>query len=390
MRYHCRVRLAYCVTAHGLGHWTRSAALIDALLRLDPSLDIVVSTGLPESVVRSELGARVRYRAACYEPGACQTNCFDIDLDSTVNAYLEFEADRAQLLAHEREFLSSERIELVVSDVAALPVMAAGSAGVPAVAVANFTWDWVLGPLLQSTRAEHLPQTFAQDYGRGSAHFLLPFGQLESPFDVVVEAPVVARTARHTRSQTRTALSIEGTAARPVILVCIGGWRGSDLPPIEPRGAEHVLLLVVGDLTLRSRGPTLHLPHVLPQSLTFPDLVQLADGIITKPGYGMASEAYVHGTPIAFVEREGFRETPAIFQALRSRNRHPHRIMSRTSFATGDWGPTIDALVSEGRAAPQAEGSETVARELLRLAPHCRDPSSVSTRLRHQSRRSGP
>src|SRR6056297_1908483 len=110
----------FAITSHGLGHLTRSLALMRALHRLLPSCTIHASTTIDSPWVREQLDFPVRWRHQDYEPGAMQRNCFEVDVPATLEAYRTFLGESTDRLEQERRFLQENHIDLVVGDISAL------------------------------------------------------------------------------------------------------------------------------------------------------------------------------------------------------------------------------------------------------------------------------
>ena len=360
------MHIAFAVTAHGLGHWGRSAALIASLLEHDRKPSVSVSTGLSKAVVKGSFPglfeSRVRHRLADYEPGVAQNNCIDIDAPGTVDLYRKFHDDRERRLEDERAFLTRDRVDLVISDVPAIAVRAAADVGIPAVGVASFTWDWILEPMLRGTRAEPVLDALRRDYGVGSKHFLLPFGCSCSPFPAVEAAPLLCRNASLGRGEARQALGLPRLSSRPLLLICMGGWSGENLPAIRVRNTSDLDTVIIGGLGIATDGPTIRLTHDLPGGLSVPDLIHAADLLVTKPGYGMAAEAYVHGTPVAFVERLHFAETRALMSAMAD---HPIATLSRQEFEQGTWERAFADLLGQRVPRRSNDGARQIADAIL-------------------------
>jgi L-arabinokinase len=126
-------------------------------------------------------------------------------------------------------------------------------------------------------------------------------------------------------------------------------------------------LLSIGDLPVSSAGPILALPHELPSGLGFPDLVNAADLLLAKPGYGVASECVLHRTPFVGIERPGFRETPVLMGQLSAFG--PCAELSLGDFFDGRWtGAIREALDSTAAWVDVAEdGARVVAERILAL-----------------------
>lgn len=367
-----RTPILFALTSHGLGHLTRSLAVARALRDAHPGVEIVVGTTVPAARVELDLGPPFVHRPVDYEPGTLQRSCFELDLEGTRAAYARFRAERKSRLEAETRFLRESGCVGVVSDVPALPVRAAAALGLPAVGVANFTWDWILEPLLAGTPLADLPAQLAEDYGCGLVQLALPFGPERSPFPRREPAPLVSRRARLSPAALRERLSLPGDDGRALVVVCPGGWEADSWDEIRVEGCAGYRFVTVGDLPVRAESPLHALPHALAPGVSFPDLVAAAEVVLAKPGYGIASECANHRTALVCVERPGFRETPTLLEGFRRLG--PCAEISLADFFAGRWQPALDAV--RGDPTPWAEipadGAERVAgrlAELLGIAP---------------------
>lgn len=360
-------RLHLAVTAHGLGHWTRSAAVARALRALRPELELHVSAALPEARLRRDLGGPFAHRAVAYEPGTAQRSCFEVDVEATRAAYRRYRAGRPAALEAEHRFLREAGVRAVLADVPALAVRAAAEAGLPAVVMGNFTWDWILEPYLEGTGLAELPALLAEDYAGARAHLRLPFGPERSPCPRSEAAPLVCRSASLPPAALRRRLGLPEREARALVLVCPGGWDPEAWEPIRAPGAADLRYVTVGDLPVRAAAPLTALPHALPPGIELPDLVAAADVVLAKPGYGIASECLFHRTPAVFVERPGFRETPVLLEAMRAAGRCA--ALPLADFFAGRWEPALREALASRRPwrAPEAPGAPAVARRVAEL-----------------------
>ena len=368
-------RILLATTSHGLGHLTRSLALAAALRRGFPTLELVLATTTPRGRVVLDLPPPFDLHAVGYEPGTLHRTAFELDPEATVRAYQAFADERAARLDEEVAFLRQSGCMAVVSDVPALPVRAAAVCGLPAIGVGNFTWDWILEPLLTGTPAEPVLRMLADDYAAGTMQWVLPLGTDASPFPESRPAPLVSRRASLAPDAVRSRLGLPAAAdddGRRLALVCPGGWSTDDWGAIHVPGCARWRFVTVGDLPVTSEAPRLSLPHALPEGVAFPDLVAAADVVLAKPGYGIASECLVHRTPMVSIERPGFRETPALWSAFR--RDAPGAELSLEAFFAGAWGSALDeACACPTPFAPQPEdGAERLAAllgEQLGLEP---------------------
>lgn len=352
----------YAITGHGLGHLTRSVALMERLHELRPDIAWTISTAIAPERIRSLTRLPFDHRQAVYEPGAVQENCFVVDEARTTAAYRAFLSQRATLLSAEVQTLRAGSFAAVLSDIAALPIAAAGTLGIPAFGIGNFTWDWALAPYLNDP--ELLTQ-LAADYSQGERLIRLPLAQPTSPFPVCQDAPMVCRRAQHSRRQTRAILDITHEAT--VVLVCVGGWSGQGLPPVQIDCPDGLSLLVMGDVPIRCNGNDRRLQEPLPSPLMFPDLVAAADVVLAKAGYGIASECLVHGTPAVLIGRPDFPESAVMAQALTGSA--PVVMVDQDTFAAGRLRSALDLALALPPDNPhlEADGATAVACSLLDL-----------------------
>jgi L-arabinokinase len=331
----------FALTSHGLGHVTRSLAVIRAVHELQPGWRVVVSSTVDTAWIDRELGFPARHRHRAYEPGAVQRDCFSVDVPATIAAYESFAERRAGLIDEEMRFLRSNGIAAVVSDIPALPVAAAGRLGIPAIGVSNFTWDWILEPWCGPGEG-HLVDALRADYAAGTLQLCLPFGPDRSSFPEREPAPLLARRAILPRDTVRERLELDKV---PLALVCLGGWDVESLPAIQARTGRF-RLVIASNLRVTSDAPCRHFGRTLPPGVTLPDLVNAVDVVLGKPGYGLASECVAHQVPFAMIERSDFRETPHLVSQLRRMGRCT--TTSIDTFYAGDWETVLEAALVEG------------------------------------------
>jgi hypothetical protein len=357
-----RRRILYAISGHGYGHATRSLVIAAEVLRRYPDVRIVYSTSVPpEFLLRSgacrggEEGPggtdadREEIRCAAYEPGTSERTCFEVDPEATRAAYRRWSADLPARLDAEADHLRSGGYAGVISDIAALPIAAAARAGIPAVAVSNFTWDWILAPILGPDPAlRALPGEIAAQYGSARTYLRLPLHPEPHPFREAIDLPLVGRRATAPAARVRELLGLPPAGSRPLVLLSIGGLRAGDWPRIRADAAG-MDFVVVGPLPVEVPGSALRL---LPESLDlrFEDLVGAADAVLGKPGYGICSECAANGTPLVAVERTGFAEYAALRAGMPAFV--PFREMSRADFFAGRWRAALEEVLARGRPEP--------------------------------------
>jgi hypothetical protein len=335
--------VAFAVTAHGLGHLTRACQLAASMCELCPELYVHFWTTIDRQRVSDDFPYPFDHSARSYEPGTSQRSCFEIDAPETIRAYETYLQQRPQLLVREREWIRASGCEAVVCDVPGLAVRAAAEEGIPSIAVSNFTWDWLLEPILANSSAAPVLDLLREDYASGLHHIRLPLGPEDSPFPSSESGPLVSRRASLPPDRVRGQLGLDPLGDKPVALVCPGGWEPEGWHQIRP-DTEGFDLILVGDLPVNRRTDDVNLGHNLPAPIRFPDLVNAADVVLAKPGYGIASECVTHRTPLVTIDRPGFRETEILRRELAKLGRSGE--ISLGDFFEGRWTRVLEQVLS--------------------------------------------
>ncbi len=346
------LKILYAITGHGYGHATRSMVVARALLDRCPGLELVLSTSIPARILKSFIRlektgmARLSFRAQDYEPGTAQKNCFEVDGPATRAAYGRFFKERERRIAGEARFLAEAKCAGVISDVAAAPVAAAARAGLPAVVVSNFTWDWILNPVFAGDAGlEEELGRLAADYATAGLYLRLPFHPEEHPFAAVEDLPLIGRRGRLTREEVFRRLSVDIADPRPVVLIAAGGWQAEGWQAIQVHGCEEYRFLLVGDMPVRTRPPAQILPFQFSPDLAFPDLVGAVDAGIVKPGYGTCAEFALNRTAMVGIERRGFCEYEVLAEAMAGLL--PYQGLTLEDFFSGNWQPALQAALEK-------------------------------------------
>jgi hypothetical protein len=359
--------LAVYVSGHGYGHATRTAEVLRELRRRAPGLPITVSTSAPRFLFESEIEPPLVVRHVECDVGLAQRDALVIDEAGTVDAWRTFASRWEERVESEAAWLRGSAAHLVVGDIPPLAFAAAERAGLEAVAVANFSWDWIYRHL--AAREPALAEAATQAAGAyGSAGLLLrlPFSGDLSAFRRVEDVPLVARRPTVGREATRLLLGLRSD--RKTVLLSFGGVGLPGLSPAAFAGLGGYEIVLTG---LAGEGPS---PPNLRRvdgatlaavGLSYPDLVGAADVVVTKPGYGIVSDCVGAGTRLVYTDRGHFPEYPIIVEQL---PRYlPAAFVSNGDLREGRLGPALEsALALPFPPSPRMDGAPVVAERLLR------------------------
>lgn len=283
------------ISSHGFGHLAITAPALDALAEMAPDLRLTVRSGLPRWKLEQRIRAPFTLIAGSSDFGYVMIDAMRIDLAATAAAYRQAHADWPARVAREATFLAALAPDIVLSNVAYLPLAGASRAGIPALSLCSLNWadlfahffgheDWA-APIHADMLAAY----------RGARTFLrvtpgMPMRDLDNREDI---GPIAAIGRRHD-------LGLKGDRA---VLIALGGI-AHRLPVDDWPRLPGVRWLVAADwqcahpaaVSLESFG------------LTFTDLLCSVDAVVTKPGYGTFTEAACNGTPVLYQRRDDWPE----------------------------------------------------------------------------------
>jgi hypothetical protein len=103
------------------------------------------------------------------------------------------------------------------------------------------------------------------------------------------------------------------------------------------------------------------------RGMRYQDLVRAADVVVTKPGYGIVTDAIAAGTRIVYTERGDFPEYPILVAEMPRYVPCAH--LGNDDLLAGRWGPPIESVLARPVPPPRdLGGAEAAARRLLALA----------------------
>ena len=281
--------------------------------------------------------------------GMTQTDSLTMDVAHTARRAAEFYRDFDRRADREAAFLTSEGATLVLGDIPPLAHAAAARAGIPSIAIGNFTWDWIYEGYASFERdAPGVIQTIRHAYSHATRALRLPMhGGFVSMASVTRDIPMIARRSSRSRDDTRRLMNIAGD--RPFVLASFGGY-GLDIAFDKIARREQLTVLSPG--------------AAVPPPLQYQDLVAAADVVVTKPGYGIVSECVANGTPLLYTSRGAFVEYD-VFVAEMPRVLRC-RFMPQDDLRAGRWRPHVDALLAQAAPPERAQiNGAQVAAELI-------------------------
>ncbi len=303
------------ISSHGFGHLAQVAPVLNALRVELPDLRLTVRSGLPEERLRSRLHGDFLHIAARSDFGYVMRDAVSIDHAATALAYRAAHANWPLRVAAEADALTTLRPDLVLTDVSYLPLAGAENAGVPSLTMSSLNWaDLFAHFYAHEPWAPAIHREMLAAYNSAEAFLrLTPAMPMRSLLRTQAVAPVAA-LGQDRRSELRARLG-----CRPQERLVLVAFGGVDME----LSVQHWPL----DETLRWLVPA-SWPVARPDmnaiealAMPFPDVLRSADAVLTKPGYGIFTEAACNATPVLFIRRDDWPEQDCLIDWLQKNAR---------------------------------------------------------------------
>jgi UDP:flavonoid glycosyltransferase YjiC (YdhE family) len=302
--------LLYYITGHGYGHAVRSCQVIWNLKERCPELSVHVRGTAPEWLFEHRLYA-VRQSSQAVDVGIVQDDSLQMELGPTLAACETLHARIPSLIKQELAFIKEHKIGVIVGDVPALCFEVAARAGVPSVAITNFSWSGIYRGFLHAL-PDFLPliEEMENFYRKTTLALTLPYSCEVDIFPARERIPFITRSSGLGRREAREKFGIPSLAT--VVLLSFGGHGLRRLHLERLARQKDFFFIGTGDAP-QKKPNLLILPNAQSQ---YVDLVRAADVIVSKPGYGIVADVIRHQVPLLYTDRGDFAEYPYLVKAL--------------------------------------------------------------------------
>jgi hypothetical protein len=340
------MKILWHISSHGWGHAARQREVIRVYRQNHPGTLISVASDVPRWFWE---GSRIDSLVPGSPSPAVVERNGGICTETTLHHFRQFAKNSSSFLRAEISRQQQIRPDLVVTDIEPLPVKAAEATGIPAFAIGNFTWDWVLKQMFPHMTDE--ADLVAAMYNHGT-YLKLPMGPNHSPFHSTVDTPLL-----------RGGPPGDPEKAAPLLppgKCCLIALRDA------PTGVS--LALPEGVSAVSSLQEPAHKncynipPSVLSAAgATFADLVEACDLVLAKPGYGIISQILAMGKKAILLTGRKFPEEKYLLSKLRM-----HSCIVQTKSASSFSLPeTIKSLMGQDDPSPvPSEGANSIIREI--------------------------
>jgi hypothetical protein len=360
--------LIWCaISGHGYGHAAQVAPVLNALGALIPDLTAILRTTVPAEFFKDRLTIEWELSPAQQDIGCIQDGPLKIDVDATWAAHQRFHDTWATRLSHEVTAMQMASPSVVIADTPYLAIEAGVRAGIPTIALANFTWDLVLKEYCSASdfAQQQLIQRIRESYAKADKALRITPAPTIDAFSTMIDISPIASPNSPERDKLASALTL--TAKERTVLVGFGGIPLTSLPLEQMEQLPHYRFLIDGPVP--SGCSHIHSIETLP--LSFKTLLASVDIIMTKPGYGTIVEAVALRQPIVYVRRYNFVDEQPLVDYLNHYGRSVE--LSFDDFTRGRWGTALRRASESPMPSVMAPPLTGAIEAAAILAPHLLD-----------------
>ena len=370
--------IVFYVSGHGFGHASRTIEVINAVLERRPETRIGVRTSAPRWLFDLTVKGKIAFSTLECDTGVVQIDALTLDEADSIRRAAAFHSDLVTRAASETRVLRELGAGLIVGDIPPLAFAVGAAAGIPSIALGNFTWDWVYADYPRVRLAPSLLPAIRGAYAKGSMALRLPLSAGFETFSNVKDIPMIARHATRTRQEVCKLLKLP--ADKPLVLMSFGGY---GLPGLDTDGlAKFKKYTVVTTANLpagRTRKQALLAERkgsfisvneeaMYNAGVRYEDLVGAAEAVVTKPGYGIITECIANDTAVLYTSRGHFPEYDVLVEDMPKYLRTA--FIGQEELFAGKWGTPLDKLLAQPKAKhykkPDTNGADAAAEVLLK------------------------
>jgi len=352
------MKIAYYITSHGYGHALRSAVICNKFSR---DVELVFRTNVPEVFFKQEVHRPFIRAPAEFDCGCIQTDGVTVDIGRTVATYIDRADKNARILPDEVQWCVENKIDAIVSDIVPFAFEVAHVAGIPSIAVTNFTW-WDVYEEYCAAFPRFAPyvDTIRRQYSLSDMLLELMAALPMEYFKKRKTVNPVGRVGENIRNRILSKYSLGKNQRLALIYTGNFGMDAIDWKKLE--GFADWEFLGLYPLP----GSPLNYHRISKSDFRYQDCIASVDLMISKIGYGVYAECLLNGTPILYLPREGFAEHPVLDRAIVKWG--GGICLPKNDFYGLNWDYALKKISSSNRPTPiKSDGAEVCAREIEQL-----------------------
>ena len=324
-------------------------------------MTVYVRSTVPEWLFEHPLYS-VRQSRQALDVGIVQDDSLKMELGITLQACKALHALFPSLIKEELAFIREHDIRLIVGDIPPLCFEVAARAGVPSVAITNFSWSGIYRGFLHAL-PDFLPLIGEMEnfYSKTTLALTLPYSCEVEIFPARERIPFITRSSALDRREARERFGIPNLAT--AVLLSFGGHGLGRLQLDRLLRQKEFFFIGTGD-ALRNEPNLLILPNA---QRSYVDLVRAADVIVSKPGYGIVADVIRHQIPLLYTDRGDFVEYPYLVKTLE--DCATAEFIPQDDLISANFRPYLNRLLAKKKHWPAVatNGAAVASEKVLRL-----------------------
>ena len=296
--------IAYYISDYGFGHAARSVALIRQLLKMKEDVRVIICHSFALHFLRKSLKGenRVTFRTIETDIGyVLKKDSIEPDIEKLNVEYAKYLKKWNFLIEQEQDFLQTNNVDFVISDISAFPFEAAYRIGIPSLGISNFTWYTAYQGLIDDPLLELLKEAYEK-----MTYFFSLAGSQEPDWGMKETKPFgfFARNVDGNEVH-RIRELVNPTGEKFVVFFGLG--MKIDIAQLErlPIWDSRNCVFIVSSNVQVQRSNVFSIPKDYIESQHY---IATADLVISKPGWGIVSEAVCVRKPLLILDRQTMRE----------------------------------------------------------------------------------
>lgn len=297
------VKIRYYISDHGLGHASRSVAIIKELVNI-PGVRVFARNFSGRKLLVHSFSKGVGITQKQNDFGVInKNNSLSTDKELTYSKLKEWRSTWEYFIAEEKRFCKGNKVDLIVSDISPQPFILAEELGIPSIAVTNFTWHCIYSDLYGKN--DEFVNDVKDAYLHASKSIILPFEQDIMPLKNQKKTGLVCRKTENSRKDIRKKLGLSETDF--VVFISMG-FSMESIPSFNAKNLPEGLKIVSS-----------FIPNAIkvPESFhNYQDIIAASDLVVCKSGYSTVAEAISSRVPIIVTVRVGFVDDEKVASSI--------------------------------------------------------------------------
>ncbi len=305
--------IAYYITTHGLGHATRSIAIVRELIK-DPDLQIYICSKLSQNYLNGCFQSNsTKFHESDTLFGVRYKELLHVDVDKSINIFKDGIRKQKEYIKKETEFCEKNNIDLIISDICPFPFDVAEKLKIPSIAISNFNWYSIFKHIINKKESHTLVdnlEILRESYEKANLLLQLPFSSDMNYFKKKLEVSLVVRELTKDKSEIRDVIDLE----KDDLLIFYGltdyTFTTDELiQKFDNLYSNHTEVKIIFSIFLKPYIPRRKYFRFIPENdQESQDYLAASDLVIGKVGYGTVSECVAYEKPLIYTTRKDFLE----------------------------------------------------------------------------------